>query len=254
MAAGFAFHLDANSYLVLGVPLVVLFQWQVQRKPLCQLWVRDANAFRLDRYGMAIAIALMLLPIATLVTMVAAGDVPGALWAVACVAGGAAAAFSLRNLRRTTLNRPALLGVLAAVSIGLLLFGGEAMIRGRSALMSPGELGSFAVWLLLYFPVVFVVEEVVFRGAFDTFVNRAGAGRTQYWLSAAAVAIVWGLWHWPIAPADAGGNAAATLLQLVVVHTLIGVPLAISWRAGGNLALPALAHAVIDAYRNALQG
>jgi membrane protease YdiL (CAAX protease family) len=39
---------------------------------------------------------------------------------------------------------------------------------------------------------------------------------------------------------------------IVVIHTLVGVPLAFFWRRSGNLAVPAFTHALIDAVRNAL--
>jgi membrane protease YdiL (CAAX protease family) len=38
----------------------------------------------------------------------------------------------------------------------------------------------------------------------------------------------------------------------VVWHCLVGVPLSFAWRRSGNLAGPALAHAGLDAVRNAL--
>ena len=37
MAIGWLFHLDANSYLVVGVPLVVVFQLFVRKQPLAKL-------------------------------------------------------------------------------------------------------------------------------------------------------------------------------------------------------------------------
>jgi membrane protease YdiL (CAAX protease family) len=39
---------------------------------------------------------------------------------------------------------------------------------------------------------------------------------------------------------------------LVVFHVATGVPLTIGWRRSGNLAVPGIAHALIDAVRNAL--
>ena len=41
------------------------------------------------------------------------------------------------------------------------------------------------------------------------------------------------------------------LVELVVVHVLLGVPSSFAWRRTRNLAGPALANAVIDAVRNA---
>ena len=62
MALGWIFHLDTNSYLLIGVPLVVLFQRFVRQRPLRQLWVRDAAAFRLGLVGSVIAVLLILAP------------------------------------------------------------------------------------------------------------------------------------------------------------------------------------------------
>jgi hypothetical protein len=42
IAIGFYFRVDANSYLLLGVPLTVVFQLAVARRRLSALWVRDA--------------------------------------------------------------------------------------------------------------------------------------------------------------------------------------------------------------------
>jgi len=102
---------------------------------------------------------------------------------------------------------------------------------------------------LLYFPVCFALEEVSFRGALDAHLHRRGArlGLT----SALLGSLLWGLWHLPALPAGSRGPDAA--VALMMVHSLIGVPLAIYWRQSGNLAVPAFTHAMIDAVRNALQ-
>ena len=64
---------------------------------------------------------------------------------------------------------------------------------------------------------------------------------------------LWGLWHLPISFAVAGLMAIPSLLG---VHIAVGVPLALSFRKGRNLAVPAITHAFIDAVRNGfgLQG
>jgi hypothetical protein len=59
MALSWIFHLDANAYLLIGVPLVVLFQRFVRQRPLRQLWVGDAAVFRLGPVGSVIAVLLM---------------------------------------------------------------------------------------------------------------------------------------------------------------------------------------------------
>ena len=62
MAVGWIFRLDADVYLVIGVPLVVLFQLFIRRQPLRSLWVRDAASFRLGLVGVVIAGVLILAP------------------------------------------------------------------------------------------------------------------------------------------------------------------------------------------------
>ena len=58
----------------------------------------------------------------------------------------------------------------------------------------------------------------------------------------------WGLWHLPVA---SGFPLPLLVAELVVVHVALGVGLSFSWRRTRNLGGPALAHAVIDAVRNA---
>src|SRR4029453_1792818 len=62
MAAGWIFHLGVYAYLLLGVPLVVVFQLFIGRRPLRHLWVRDATSFRLGLIGILLAALLVLIP------------------------------------------------------------------------------------------------------------------------------------------------------------------------------------------------
>jgi membrane protease YdiL (CAAX protease family) len=71
------------------------------------------------------------------------------------------------------------------------------------------------------------------------------------WISAALGSALWGLWHLPVLPAESRSFAAA--LSLVMVHSLIGVPMAIYWRKSGNLAVTSFTHSLIDGVRNALR-
>jgi membrane protease YdiL (CAAX protease family) len=61
---------------------------------------------------------------------------------------------------------------------------------------------------------------------------------------------LWGLWHLPVSPP--GQPLALTIVQLLLVHLAVGVPLTYAWRRTGNLAYPAAGHALIDAVRNGL--
>lgn len=96
MALGWVFHLDANSYLLIGVPLVGLFQRFVRRQPLRCLWVRDATAFRLGLVGSVIAVLLMLAPGYDLVLIAILKKLwVIALWLPCAIAGAVVAAFAI---------------------------------------------------------------------------------------------------------------------------------------------------------------
>ncbi len=112
--------------------------------------------------------------------------------------------------------------------------------------MAAVGIGSF----ILYVPVCFVLEEVVFRGALDSHVFQPG-DKGQWW-TAIFISTLWGWWHLPIAGV-AGIQRLVTLLFLLpCVHIAVGVFFSLSWRRSGNLAVPATIHAFIDAVRNML--
>ena len=56
---------------------------------------------------------------------------------------------------------------------------------------------------------LFLVDEVVFRGALDPHIAGAGRGRLHEWCSAVFVALLWGVWHFP-----AWNPGAKSLLEL----------------------------------------
>jgi membrane protease YdiL (CAAX protease family) len=101
--------------------------------------------------------------------------------------------------------------------------------------------------VLTYLPVVFVMEEVLFRGLIDTYLHGSTPGPDR--ASALYGSALWGLWHLPVAFLALG---ALTIPYLVVVHTTMGYFMVTAWRRTGNLAAPGIAHAVIDALRNAV--
>ena len=125
---------------------------------------------------------------------------------------------------------------------------GAALVTAGHAPAVPDMLAVGLRSLLLYLAVVFVLEEVTFRGALDAHLHHAGERRGL--LSAAAVSVLWGLWHLPLA--DPATPLWQTLIQLLVLHGVVGVLLSYAWRCTGTLAAPGLAHALIDAVRNGL--
>jgi membrane protease YdiL (CAAX protease family) len=74
-------------------------------------------------------------------------------------------------------------------------------------------------------------------------------GEARRGQSAVFVSAMWGLWHLPVSSMSL--PLPLVVAELVVVHVLLGVPLSFAWRNSRNLAVPALAHAVNDAVRNA---
>lgn len=244
MAVGWVSRLDPNAFLLVGVPITIAFQRLVARRPLHTLWVRDAGAFRLDRVAMAIAAALAIAPVVALVRMLGTSgfDAVRVGWYLCAIAGTVAAGFAFRALSRASL-RATVACLVVAGGIGILLMVAAWHARGTPA---PRGVGYGLWWLLLYLPVTFVLEEVFFRGALDAYVHRPG----ERWgvASALFVSVLWALWHLPVVPR----HGPAEIVGLLVVHTATGIPLSLYWRRGGNLAGPALAHAAIDAVRNAL--
>jgi hypothetical protein len=246
MALGYAFSGNDLVYLLMGVPLTIAFQLLVRQRPLRELWVRDATRFTLDKRGLVLASLLVVAPV-----FYGARALPGASgwligWYAAAIVGAAGAAFALRATDAVAMLRAALV----PMAVGA---GGMAAVLGgiHIATDTPVHvltvLGTVAKYLLLYFPLTFLIEEVAFRGALDAHVHHAGEGRA--WRSALFVSALWGLWHLPI---SGGLPLPLLVLELLVVHCLIGVPLSFAWRRTRNLAGPAFAHSAIDAVRNAL--
>ena len=235
--------LDPNAYLLLGIPLTVVFQCFVRRQPIRAMWVREAPPF--GTRWLAPAILLAILPSISLTTAFGRRDWVVCGWMAAALVGAFAAGYALRHLRRESL-RPFLMCQLTAGTIGIGL-----MVVARMASASQSEplplvgLHDF----LLYFPVCFVLEEVSFRGALDSHLHHSGE-RFRF-TSALLGSALWGVWHLPALPAES--RSLGTALVLAVVHSLIGVPLATCWRKSGNLAVTAFTHAMIDGVRNGLR-
>jgi hypothetical protein len=254
MLAGWVFRLDANVYLLLGVPLLVIFQLLARRQGLQRLWARDALNFRLDLPGVAIAIALIALPARVLVVeALPSRQWPIILWMCCCMAGAVFAAFALRN-QSWLAARQALPAFGMVIWCGCTIMAAAALANHRSPIVGPAGVLSILKDLSLYFPVCFVLEEVAFRGAIDSHLYQPSVEpqKLSAWISAFFVSFLWGIWHLPIVPTPSLKALAGTAIGLAIVHTTVGMPLSFCWRRGRTLVLPAAAHAFIDAYRNAV--
>ena len=248
MTCGWLLRLDTNAYLLLGVPLTILFQWGVRRRSLRALWVREAPLFRLGWKGVAIAAALSMVPLVSLADTVAEGEWVGSLFSLVSVAGAVGAAYAVRHFRREHLRPLAwcLLITLALDTIQWSVFLGTGLVEPRWAEGGVTEHVSVGLLSLLqYIAVVFVMEEVTFR-MLDSHLHESD--RRRGFLSAVLLAAAWGLWHLP------GGEELTweSVGILMYVHVPYGVALALFWRKTGNLVVPGLCHALGDAIRNGL--
>ncbi len=245
VAVGHLTSLPSNAYLLLGIPLTAAFQILVRRRPLRELFAPDTTRFAVSWKGAAMAGVLAVVPGYHAIHALGAGDVALLGWDLAAMAGAVAAAFSLRassilvTLRSSA--RPIAVG-----AGGMAAVYGMLHIATGTPLPAMTALAALATYTALYFPATFLLEEVTFRGALDAHVHHEGEGRS--WQSAVFVSVLWGLWHLPV---STGLPWPLLVVELVVVHVVIGVPLSFAWRRTRNLAGPALAHAVIDAVRNA---
>jgi hypothetical protein len=245
MTLGYLLPVNELAYLLMGIPLTIAFQTLVRRRPLRELWVADASKFALDRRGMVLAAVLVIAPAYYGSRVLAGGDWTLIGWYGAAVIGAGCAAFALRATSILAMLRSAAVPMAVGVGGMVIVLGGAHVVTG-AALALPAMLGTVAKFIALYFPMLFLIEEVAFRGALDAHVHHAGEGRG--WQSALLVSAVWGLWHLPI---STGTSLPVAIVSVLAVHCLIGIPLSLAWRRSRNLAGVAFAHAAIDAVRNA---
>src|SRR5262249_35824448 len=137
------------------------------------------------------------LPIYFLYQNRAAGWIP-IVWCMSAVAGAPAAAYALQNHDDNAARGAKPARRIVVLLCGLMILG--AVVRDGVGALSVSAFVEAIKWSLLYFSVCFVIEEVTFRGALDTFLFLPG---DKYGLiSAAALGALWGIWHLPILPAQ----------------------------------------------------
>jgi membrane protease YdiL (CAAX protease family) len=246
MALGFAFRLGAEAYLLLGVPITIAFQVLVVRRPLRSLWLRHAPPMTFTPRPIVAIVALAIAPGVVAVVGARDGDLALVGWGLAGMVGAVGAVYALRamdrhalrtTLRTTLITSAVLVGIMVAYHVATGGFSGNVAAAITTTVIS----------LLTYLPVVFVMEEVLFRGLIDTYLHGSRPGPDR--ASALYGSALWGIWHLPVAFIALG---VLTIPYLIVVHTILGYFLVTSWRRTGNLGAPGIAHAVIDALRNAV--
>jgi len=250
IGCGWVFRPSAQAYLLFGVPLTVLFQWFIRRRPLRALWVRSAPPFRLGWKGIAIAAALAVLPAVSAIADLAGDEISWAgvaSNAIACV-GAIGAAYAIIHFKHAQLG---LLALCLLITTALDAIQWTIFLTTGAVEMKPIEGGipvrvAILIYsLLTYVAITFVIEEVSFRMLDDHLhQGRPGLGL----VSAIVLSAIWGLWHLPISDE----LSWAVIGVLLYVHVPYGVCLSLFWRRTGNLLIPALAHSLGDAIRNAI--
>jgi hypothetical protein len=252
MAVGWTFGLEGNAYLLLGVPLLWLFQRYVARRPLFEVWFAEPGRFTLPWWGWLVAAGFMVQPVRDLVTW----QHPG--WAIDCwfvcaTVGAVPLAWSLARCTRRQWGDLGLClaaaGAVAGLTLGLGFLAHPPAARPIADRLLEGLRS-----LTLYLPVCFMIEEVFFRGGLDSYLTRGGT--RMPWISAFFVSTLWGWWHLPIVTLQPGNRAAQLVVLAVLlplIHCGVGVFFSFFWRRSGLLLVPVFAHAFIDTLRNALQ-
>ncbi|HEY7417834.1 MAG TPA: CPBP family glutamic-type intramembrane protease [Ktedonobacteraceae bacterium] len=257
---GFLLHLPTPVFLLLGVPLMVVFQLGIHRQPLRTLWVRSGPPLRLDGWFFFLWALFSLFPIYAVVREVMNMQFANAAEYSVAIVGAFGLAYALKAMQAKTWGQLGLC-LLTVGIIGLLpqflslllphvlhLHTSHPVTTTKLTFLQGVEIATG--WFLIS-PIGFVVEEVFFRGALDTYLHRGEEG--VGWLSAIFVSALWGLWHLS-AQAVSSGQLLSTVVGLLVSQILVGVPLSLWWRKSGNLVVNNTAHGLLDAVRNVLLG
>jgi len=259
MVIGYALSLDPTTYLLVGIPVTIVFQMFIAKQPLRALWVRVAPPLKfsaLKREALAIAIIFAILNLLFLITFIFAGNWEASVYELVAVLASIPLAYSLSYLSRATL-KPLVMCLATSGTIALGTFVVEYWLNVYFYhSQTPVTAGSFllvgVVSFIEYLPAVFLLEEVWFRGAFDSHVYHLGEPRS--YLTSLYVSLIWGAWHFPITyvPSDGLVGGLELLGQLLVFQGAVGFFLSIYWRRSGNLIVSGSVHAIIDTVRNGL--
>jgi membrane protease YdiL (CAAX protease family) len=246
MALGFAFGLSADAYLLVGIPITIGFQVVVVRRPLRALWVRSAPPLAFTPRWAMLVLVVAVAPAAIAAGAVRDGNLVLVGYGLAGIVGAVGAVYSLRAMDRDAV-RSTIRATLITSAILVSLMVAYRIASGGFTGTLPAAVAAAVVSVATYLPVVFVIEEVFFRGLLDAYLHGAesGPGRATALYGSA----LWGVWHLPVASVGLG---ILLIPYLVVVHAALGYVLVLSWRRTGNLGAPGIAHAVSDALRNAV--
>lgn len=249
MAIEHYLHLSPIVGQMMGIPLTAAFQLWVSRRPLQQLWAFDAEKFRLDGKTLAIAGALVA-ACGALLWFGRGHDAPALnprlKFFYLIVAAAIPAALALRAQRAAAFRR-ALPWLLAAAAVRV---GWYAAWHDGAVLVPAAKLFDFATTWVCEFVALFLVDEVVFRGALDPHLRDASSGGLHEVCSAAFVSILWMIWHLPAYNPHAESFLALFngLTPFYVCVTMMGVLLSFCARRARTLVPSAIMHAFGNAH------
>jgi membrane protease YdiL (CAAX protease family) len=258
VAIGYVFDLGRTFnrqcvYLLIGIPITIVFQLVIRKQPLRELWVRNGPRISVRSILAPVAVVLMVVPVyllaRDLVDTNGAGFVAYDLVLLVGAIGGGYAAKQFTEATWADLAKcfltAGLIGILTAIDA-------YAHTTTAHPFGSPFDAPAsrdFFVSLATYLPAMFVMEEVWFRGAVDSHVHHDGERHGI--LSAIFVSLLWSWWHLPI---TVGEPVIKSVFVLPTVMVPMGIFLSIFWRRSGNLAVPGFSHAFSDSVRNILIG
>jgi hypothetical protein len=260
MLIGYVLRLDANSYLLAGIPITLLFQKLIARSPITTLWVRSAshamNIHDTGRFAMLVALGFAAFNSIQLYGYALAGNWIATIYEIVAIVGSIPLAYSLSNFTRSML-RPLLmcLASAGAIGVGYFFVSFVTNVYYLKTTQAPSII-MFALTCLFslatYLPITFMLEEVSFRGAFDSHIFHPGEGRSK--LTALYVSLLWGAWHIPVTFVPTMGLSGGILLliQMLAFQGVVGFFLSVFWRRSENLLVPGSVHAIIDSVRNGL--
>jgi membrane protease YdiL (CAAX protease family) len=242
-----------NWYLLLGIPLVAAFQLWGRRRPIRELWVRVGDlAIVRPMLFRILTVLIVIFPIYGLIKIITdslPGEAAYTVYTIASFGGAAAAAYAYTHFGRETFKYLGLClataGVIGAGPHLLFELTHNASASHQVPTQPGGDFWFFCVSLLTYIPSLYVMEEVAFRGCFDSHIHHQGDRRGL--LTAIYVSLLWGIWHAPVIGWD-------QIPILLAYQGVIGTFLSIYWRKSGNLGVTATTHALIDSVRNATVG
>jgi membrane protease YdiL (CAAX protease family) len=247
ISLGFLLRLEAPSYLLLGIPLTLIFQLFIVRQPLHKLWCRDGEKFHLNKFGWIITLCFIAFPIYKIIELATQDKLTliNLGYYSAAMLGAFGAGYCYSNFTKKTAKDFLLcFGIIVVVRISLYFF---PFIIGNHE-FNPDYIRGIKS-LLTYIPVAFVVEEVVFRGMLDTYIHQSKT-TTGLW-PALFISCMWGLWHLPLS-LDSKTSIWFVVLPSMII-SLWGIVLSIFWRRTGNLAVPGFPHAFADAVRDSFK-